>query len=264
MRQTIKWIMSLVLIAVCISPAAATAQIQYVPKKTDETTEASHEIKKDKESEIDAKTDESLPAEHIVVSVSEDGYVTSHGDHYHYYNGQVPYESIFSESVLAPKDYQLNEKDIVSEVKDGVIVKIDKKYALYIKDLAKATTVRTADELMLQSHDVYPKDAKAIVNLRTTLSLADGTPIMYEAEKSYDEFVKALAKPASVVWITANEFVLLTDDGLVVFPGKVSADMDFDEHLVAKEEFNYQDKDVLYKVDGLTVVQKDDHVYIVK
>ena len=44
--------------------------------------------------EVSAK--EGINAEQIVVKITDQGYVTSHGDHYHYYNGKVPYDAIIS------------------------------------------------------------------------------------------------------------------------------------------------------------------------
>ena len=43
---------------------------------------------------------EGIQAEQIVIKITDQGYVTSHGDHYHYYNGKVPYEALFSEELL--------------------------------------------------------------------------------------------------------------------------------------------------------------------
>ena len=40
---------------------------------------------------------EGINAEQIVIKITDQGYVTSHGDHYHYYNGKVPYDAIISE-----------------------------------------------------------------------------------------------------------------------------------------------------------------------
>ncbi|CKA47403.1 histidine triad protein D [Streptococcus pneumoniae] len=34
---------------------------------------------------------EGINAEQIVIKITDQGYVTSHGDHYHYYNGKVAY-----------------------------------------------------------------------------------------------------------------------------------------------------------------------------
>ena len=43
---------------------------------------------------------EDIQAEQIVVKITDQGYVTSHGDHFHYYNGKVPFDAIFSEELL--------------------------------------------------------------------------------------------------------------------------------------------------------------------
>ncbi|MDX5014667.1 pneumococcal-type histidine triad protein, partial [Streptococcus suis] len=44
--------------------------------------------------------EEGISAEQIVVKITDQGYVTSHGDHYHFYNGKVPYDAIISEELL--------------------------------------------------------------------------------------------------------------------------------------------------------------------
>ena len=65
--------------------------------------------------------------------------MTSHGDHYHYYNGKVPFDAIFSEELLMKDaNYQLKDADIVNEVKGGYIIKVNGKYYVYLKDVAHA------------------------------------------------------------------------------------------------------------------------------
>ncbi|HEL0620971.1 pneumococcal-type histidine triad protein [Streptococcus equi] len=78
--------------------------------------------------------EEGIAAEQIVVSISDDGFVTSHGDHYHFYNGEVPYDSLFSSELLPPKDYQFDQKDVINEVKNGYVIKTDDHYYFYLKD----------------------------------------------------------------------------------------------------------------------------------
>ena len=63
---------------------------------------------------------EGINAEQIVIKITDQGYVTSHGDHYHYYNGKVPYDAIISEELLMKDpNYQLKDSDIVNEIKLG-------------------------------------------------------------------------------------------------------------------------------------------------
>ena len=94
---------------------------------------------------------EDIQAEQIVVKITDQGYVTSHGDHFHYYNGKVPFDAIFSEELLMKDaNYQLKDADIVNEIKGGYIIKVDGKYYVYLKDAAHADNVRTKDEINRQ------------------------------------------------------------------------------------------------------------------
>ena len=102
---------------------------------------------------------EDIQAEQIVVKITDQGYVTSHGDHFHYYNGKVPFDAIFSEELLMKDaNYQIKDADIVNEIKGGYIIKVDGKYYVYLKDAAHANNVRTKDEIERQkqghTHDV--------------------------------------------------------------------------------------------------------------
>ena len=77
--------------------------------------------------------------------------MTSHGDHFHYYNGKVPFDAIFSEELLMKDaNYQLKDADIVNEIKGGYIIKVDGKYYVYLKDAAHADNIRTKDEIERQ------------------------------------------------------------------------------------------------------------------
>ncbi|WP_314415064.1 pneumococcal-type histidine triad protein, partial [uncultured Streptococcus sp.] len=103
---------------------------------------------------------EGIQAEQIVIKITDQGYVTSHGDHYHYYNGKVPYDALFSEELLMKDpNYQLKDGDIVNEVKGGYIIKVDGKYYVYLKDAAHADNVRTKDEINRQKQE-HGKDEK--------------------------------------------------------------------------------------------------------
>ena len=105
---------------------------------------------------------EGIQAEQIVIKITDQGYVTSHGDHYHYYNGKVPYDALFSEELLMKDpNYQLKDGDIVNEVKGGYIIKVDGKYYVYLKDAAHADNVRTKDEINRQKQE-HVKDKEKI------------------------------------------------------------------------------------------------------
>lgn len=97
---------------------------------------------------------EGIEAEQIVTKITDQGYVTSHGDHFHYYNGKVPYDAIFSEElVMKDPNYQLRDQDIVNEIKGGYIIKVDGKYYVYLKDASHADNVRTKDQIERQKRE---------------------------------------------------------------------------------------------------------------
>ena len=111
---------------------------------------------------------EGIQAEQIVIKITDQGYVTSHGDHYHYYNGKVPYDALFSEELLMKDpNYQLKDGDIVNEVKGGYIIKVDGKYYVYLKDAAHADNVRTKDEInrQKQEHGKDDRESSAEVSV---------------------------------------------------------------------------------------------------
>ncbi len=114
---------------------------------------------------------EDIQAEQIVVKITDQGYVTSHGDHFHYYNGKVPFDAIFSEELLMKDaNYQLKDADIVNEIKGGYIIKVDGKYYVYLKDAAHADNIRTKDEIERQkqghTHDA-PTSNSAVALARS-------------------------------------------------------------------------------------------------
>ena len=105
---------------------------------------------------------EGIQAEQIVIKITDQGYVTSHGDHYHYYNGKVPYDALFSEELLMKDpNYKLKDGDIVNEVKGGYIIKVNGKYYVYLKDVTHADNVRTKDEINRQKQE-HVKDNEKV------------------------------------------------------------------------------------------------------
>lgn len=119
-------------------------RVSYVDRKQD-----SQKTETQTPDQVSKKED--IQAEQIVVKITDQGYVTSHGDHFHYYNGKVPFDAIFSEELLMKdSNYQLKDADIVNEIKGGYIIKVDGKYYVYLKDVAHADNVRTKDEIERQ------------------------------------------------------------------------------------------------------------------
>ena len=107
---------------------------------------------------------EGIEAEQIVTKITDQGYVTSHGDHFHFYNGKVPFDAIFSEElVMKDPNYKLSDGDIVNEIKGGYIIKVDGKYYVYLKDASYADNIRTKDQIEKQKQE-HTSDSSSTSN----------------------------------------------------------------------------------------------------
>ena len=141
-----------------------TNRVSYVDGKQD-----SQKTETQTPDQVSKKED--IQAEQIVVKITDQGYVTSHGDHFHYYNGKVPFDAIFSEELLMKDpNYQLKDGDIVNEVKGGYIIKVDGKYYVYLKDAAHADNVRTKDEINRQKQEHVKDNEKVNSNVAVARS----------------------------------------------------------------------------------------------
>ena len=117
---------------------------------------------------------EGINAEQIVVKITDQGYVTSHGDHYHYFNGKVPYDAIISEELLMKDpNYQLRNEDIVNEVKGGYVIKVDGRYYVYLKDASQTENIRSKDEINRQKQE-HGHDGGMKVSNEVALARAQG------------------------------------------------------------------------------------------
>ena len=117
---------------------------------------------------------EGINAEQIVVKITDQGYVTSHGDHYHYFNGKVPYDAIISEELLMKDpNYQLRNEDIVNEVKGGYVIKVDGRYYVYLKDASYTENIRSKDEINRQKQE-HGHDGGVKISNEVALARAQG------------------------------------------------------------------------------------------
>ena len=117
---------------------------------------------------------EGINVEQIVVKITDQGYVTSHGDHYHYFNGKVPYDAIISEELLMKDpNYQLRNEDIVSEVKGGYVIKVDGRYYVYLKDASHTENIRSKEEINRQKQE-HGHDGGTKVSNEVALARAQG------------------------------------------------------------------------------------------
>ncbi|WP_407645204.1 pneumococcal-type histidine triad protein [Globicatella sulfidifaciens] len=109
------------------------AKINYIESNDNETTVKQLQENSDIDEVASINQVEGIASEQIIIQISEEGFVSSHGNHYHYYNVAVPYDAVFGEKTLVPAEYQLNDADIVYEIEHGFVVKVDDKFKLYFK-----------------------------------------------------------------------------------------------------------------------------------
>ena len=141
---------------------------------------------------------EGIQAEQIVIKITDQGYVTSHGDHYHYYNGKVPYDALFSEELLMKDpNYQLKDGDIVNEVKGGYIIKVDGKYYVYLKDVAHADNIRTKDEINRQKQEHVKDNEKVSADVAVARSQG-----RYTTDDGY------VFNPADIIEDTGDAYIV--------------------------------------------------------
>ncbi len=168
-----------------------TNRVSYVDGKQD-----SQKTETQTPDQVSKKED--IQAEQIVVKITDQGYVTSHGDHFHYYNGKVPFDAIFSEELLMKDpDYQLKDADIVNEIKGGYIIKVDGKYYVYLKDVAHADIVRTKDEIERQKQG-HTHDAPTS-NSAVTLARSQGR---YTTDDGY------IFNPSDIIEDTGDAYIV--------------------------------------------------------
>ena len=141
---------------------------------------------------------EGVEAEQIVTKITDQGYVTSHGDHFHFYNGKVPYDAIFSEElVMKDPNYQLKDEDIINEIKGGYIIKVDGKYYVYLKDSSHADNIRTKEQIEKQKQE-HTSDSGSTSN-EVLVARAQGR---YTTDDGY------VFNPADIIEDTGDAFIV--------------------------------------------------------
>lgn len=166
-------------------------RVAYVEGGQSEQSTVAEELTPD---QISAK--ENIDAEQIVVKITDQGYVTSHGDHFHYYNGKVSFDAIFSEElVMKDPNYVLQDSHIVNEVQDGYVIKVGGKYYLYLKDANKHKNVRSKEEVERQK-GISSADSK---KQATGQAGADGR---YRTDDGY------VFNPTDVIEDTGDGFIV--------------------------------------------------------
>ena len=193
-------------------------QIQYLQAEKKSSATASSK-KEDSIEAVNAK--EKTQAEQIVIKITDEGFVTSHGDHFHYYSGKVPFDAIFSEElILRDPTYQLQEADIVSKVKDGYIIKRAGKYYLYLKDAQHTVNVRSIEEIAQQQKGGAKEEGE-------TGSVQASSSHKAGKTRDFRQPSQALKEGKTLEMLTAKNHTgggYRTDDGYVFSPGDVISD----------------------------------------
>ena len=193
-------------------------QIQYLHAEKKPSSTASSK-KEDSIQAVNAK--EKTQAEQIVIKITDEGFVTSHGDHFHYYSGKVPFDAIFSEElILRDPTYQLQEADIVSKVKDGYIIKRAGKYYLYLKDAQHTVNVRSIEEIAQQQKGGAKEEGD-------TGSVQASSSHKGVKTRDFRQPSQALKEGKTLETLTAKNHSgggYRTDDGYVFSPGDVISD----------------------------------------
>lgn len=193
-------------------------QIQYLQAEKKSSATASSK-KEDSIEAVNAK--EKTQAEQIVIKITDEGFVTSHGDHFHYYSGKVPFDAIFSEElILRDPTYQLQEADIVSKVKDGYIIKRAGKYYLYLKDAQHTVNVRSIEEIAQQQKGGSKEEGE-------TGSVQASSSHKAGKTRDFRQPSQALKEGKTLEMLTAKNHTgggYRTDDGYVFSPGDVISD----------------------------------------
>ena len=193
-------------------------QIQYLQAEKKSSATASSK-KEDSIEAVNAK--EKTQAEQIVIKITDEGFVTSHGDHFHYYSGKVPFDAIFSEElILRDPTYQLQEADIVSKVKDGYIIKRAGKYYLYLKDAQHTVNVRSIEEIAQQQKGGAKEEGE-------TGSVQASSSHKAGKTRDFRQPSQALKEGKTLEMLTAKNHTAggyRTDDGYVFSPGDVISD----------------------------------------
>ena len=101
----------------------------------------------------------------VVSEITEDGYVTLHGDHSHYEKGLVPYNAkILDSLVYKNKDYKLKNEDIQYELAEGYVIKVNGKYYYYPKEGITQNNVvdeKTAKEISAHAHHHHGESSES-------------------------------------------------------------------------------------------------------
>ena len=248
------------ILAILGQNSLAQAEIKYIDGAGSESGQ-SQEASKD-ESPEEVSQSEGIAAEQVIIRISPEGYVSSHGDHYHSFNGEVPFDSIISRELLAPQDYRFNKEDVVTEIDQGYVVEVDGKYYVYYDHPDQAKNLRTKEEISLQAYGLHPQDARKLIQVKEELGLAKDSKISYKTDQTEADLAQEEGKDSQVVYLMANNYVSLIGEQLYIFPGPVPEEAVFNRRLLVPDDYKFKETDKLQDTAEGAIIKLDQTYYL--
>lgn len=143
-----------VILGACQQPKdeASEYKVQYVDsgKVAESESTKSENVKTEDKSIEEINAEEGIAAEQIVVKITEEGYVTTHGNHFHAYNGDVPADALIGERLFTDQ-----EGEVLSDHEAGKIVRVGDEILFFLED-EFSPLLRTEEEIKSQSEGNDP------------------------------------------------------------------------------------------------------------
>lgn len=202
-----------VLAAILIQPISIAA-VNYVPQNQEQTTSQEGQTKANQDqTDLD---EEGIAQENIIIQISQDAYVASHGNHYHAFNGLVPADGIFLASLLAPSDYQFQETDIIQALDhDGAVITYQDQYYLYYPEGASLENLRSQDELILQASGLKPEEAAFVKQSKQSLDIDQEQTVKVKLETSLQDLLNELKAEKGLVIFDNTDYAVILIKGQV-------------------------------------------------
>ena len=215
------------------------------PKDAHNIVELKKEYKLDKDSIITYELDrtqeevsaETKHSEHTVLYITEKEYVTLNGIDLYVFNQEIPDDAVFIETLLTPASYKLKQSDVVKDIKEGAIVRLDGKLMVYLNNRNDTKRIRSLK-------DLEKEIKKSIEEFKES------------GEKRDSNKVPAGAIGGSGTRDASGRYV--TDDGYVFSPYDVIRDLgngfivphEDHFHFIPKSDLTASELAIAYKVLG--------------
>ncbi|AND79767.1 pneumococcal-type histidine triad protein [Streptococcus pantholopis] len=161
-------------------------------------------LSQDKTAKQELKQSEEIT---VVAEILEDGYVMVHGNHYHVEKKAIPYNAKFLSDTLAPSDYQLKKKNIITKLEKGYIVKIDEDFCYYPTDKEHKANIISIKEARKRTKYLKLEEHHGKKNKKNK-----------KRKNKKKGYVEGIDKPTSDGFLLTDESQITakTDSGIIV------------------------------------------------